>query len=115
MADGLTRFAVFYVCIRVILIVNYARAYLVIEQVRPLLMRFMIGFSIGCGFWLCAAYTSSSMAFRTLFIVLGLLADYGTPFALLPMMVRVHPQHMTERFFCITQVVNLVDPFTRSL
>jgi len=91
MADGLTRFAVFYVCIRGILILNYARAYLVIEPVRPLLRGFMFGFSIGCGFWLCAAYASSSMPIRSLFIMLGLAADYGTPFALLPMMVRVHP------------------------
>merc|ERR1712135_106521 len=29
---------------------------------------------------------------------LGLLCDYGTPFALLPWMVRVHGPHITDRF-----------------
>jgi len=91
MSDGLTRFSLFYVCIRSILVVNYFRAWHRLPVVRPLVARLMAGFTLGCVFWLCVSFGSSDQPVRNVFIGLGFLFYYGTPFVLLPMMVRPPP------------------------
>jgi len=75
-------------------------------QARPLIAGYLLGFSLACALWLSAAFVEP-MGWRIACVVIALAMDYGTPFLLLlpeRLMVRVHPEHMLERFFGITQM-----------
>jgi low temperature requirement protein LtrA len=99
-ADGSSAgFALSYVAVRIVLLALYDRARRHVPQARPLVVRYMRGFSVSVALWLV------SLAFhgwaRYAIWAVAMTIDVGTPvtmparvFRLLP----VHQSHLPERF-----------------
>lgn len=100
---GFTLYVSSYMLLRVLLVVQYFRAFVALPGGRPLTGRFIIGFSCGVCCWallvaLGSRWHNASGWYRWVLVACGLAFDYGTPFRLLPWMVRIHDSHMFERF-----------------
>uniref|UniRef100_A0A7S1B1R9 Low temperature requirement protein A n=1 Tax=Noctiluca scintillans TaxID=2966 RepID=A0A7S1B1R9_NOCSC len=90
-----------YMVMRIMLVLQYTRAWCALPGGRQLTGRFIIGFSCGVACWavfVSLTYAGCTGIPRWLFLALGLLCDYGTPFAVIPWMVSVHGPHITDRF-----------------
>jgi len=81
----------------------YARALWSVRSQRQLILFFMLGFSSAIAFWVGAAFAEGNLSLGLCFA--GLLLDYGTPFALLRLMITVNYQHMSERMSGFTALM----------
>ncbi|NDJ53107.1 MAG: low temperature requirement protein A [Chloroflexi bacterium] len=106
--EGLyTQFALAYAGVRIILIVMYIRAYVRVEESRPLVIGYIIGFAIAAVFWTVSAFLPPSMG--VILWAVGLAIDIGTP--TIPYMVKwqakfpPHIHHMVERYGIFTIIV----------
>jgi low temperature requirement protein LtrA len=99
------QFVLAYVGIRAILIVLYGRAYRHVPAARPLIRRFIVGFTLAASIWLISAFVPPPA--RYALWVVAIIADLAVPFisrrynSLLPPDVP----HMTERYGLFTIIV----------
>lgn len=101
-AIGFGRVVGCYAAVRAVLVLKYMRCWAAITsnpQLTRLLGGIMGGFALGVCAWVVAigAWETHPPLARAA-VALGLLCDYGTPFALLRWMVPVHHLHMPQRF-----------------
>lgn len=114
--EGAIPFALSYMAARLMLVALYARASAHNEQARPLINRYIGGFSIGAALWFMSIFVPSP--FRFVLWFLALAVEFYTPlskgsrqhYSLLP----PDPHHMMERFALITIIV-LGESFIKSL
>jgi low temperature requirement protein LtrA len=92
-------FALSYVAVRIVLLLLYDRARRHVPQARPLVVRYMRGFSVSVALWLISLAFQG--AARYAIWALAMTIDIGTPvtmpariFRLLP----IHQSHLPERF-----------------
>jgi hypothetical protein len=90
-------FVIFYMSIRVLLVVKYMRVWLSVPY-RFVVNGFILGFSSGVACWVSvlALPADATTALGTL-VGCAILCDYGTPFALLRWMPPVNASHFPER------------------
>jgi low temperature requirement protein LtrA len=92
-------FAISYVAVRIVLIALYDRARRHVPDARPLVVRYMRGFSVSAALWLV------SLAFhgaaRYVIWAVAMTIDIGTPVTMPARVFRalpVHQSHLPERF-----------------
>jgi low temperature requirement protein LtrA len=92
-------FALSYVAVRVILLTLYDRARRNVPEARPLVVRYMRGFSVAATLWLVSlAFTGWA---RYAIWALAMTIDIGTPVTMPVRIMRrlpVHESHLPERF-----------------
>jgi low temperature requirement protein LtrA len=95
---GSIRFALSYVLVRLLLITLYGRAYRHMPAARPLIVRYVTGFGIGAGLWLCSLLVPPPA--RYLLWGAGLLCELTPPVVSARAMRQApfHPAHIPERF-----------------
>jgi len=98
-------FALSYVTIRGILIVQYLLAGYHIKVARPLIKWYVRGFGIGAGLWLVSVFVPAPWRFALW--VLGLLADFITPLTAGKLVAQIPPSftHVPERLGLFTIIV----------
>jgi low temperature requirement protein LtrA len=99
-------FALSYVAVRIVLLTLYDRARRNVPAARPLVVRYVRGFSVAAALWLV------SLAFhgtaRYLIWVVAMAIDIGTPLLAPQRLIRrlpVHRSHLPERFGLFTLIV----------
>ena len=99
------QFILAYVGIRAILIVLYLRAYRHAPAARPLIRRFIIGFTIAAAIWLVSAFVPPPA--RYALWALAMIADLAVPFTSRRFNTLLPPDvhHMTERYGLFTIIV----------
>jgi low temperature requirement protein LtrA len=100
-----TGFVVAYLFVRGILILLYDRARRGVPVARPLATVFIIGFSVGLGFWVVSLFVSPPV--RYVLWGLGIAVEVVTPLIATPLMARVplDARHILERFGLFTLLV----------
>ena len=114
--EGAIPFALSYTVARLMLVALYARASAYNERARPLINRYIGGFSVGAALWLLSVFVPAP--FRFVLWFLALAVEFYTPlskgsrqlYGLLP----PDAHHMMERFALITIIV-LGESFIKSL
>ncbi|MGB0386324.1 MAG: low temperature requirement protein A [Ardenticatenaceae bacterium] len=102
-----SQFALAYVGIRGVLVLLYLRAWKHVETARPLISRYMAGFSLAAFIWLISAFVPTPWNY--MLWGLGMFVDFGTP--LLPRtralqsLLRPDVEHMSERYGLLTIIV----------
>jgi low temperature requirement protein LtrA len=92
-------FAISYVCVRVVLIALYDRARRHVPEARPLVVRYMRGFSVSAALWLVSLAFQGTA--RYVIWAIAMTIDIGTPVTMPPRVYRalpVHQSHLPERF-----------------
>jgi low temperature requirement protein LtrA len=101
-----TGFALAYVAARVILLLLYARAWRHVPEARPLVNRYLTGFSLSAALWLLSlAFTGTT---RYVIWGLAMLIDIGTPVTAserVMAQIPFHRSHIPERFGLFTLIV----------
>lgn len=104
-------FAISYAFMRLILIVEYIRVYkssIIKTSIspKPLLKRYIIGFSIGALIWFISAYVTTSDIRIGLWII-GLMIDFATPITARKLQPQYAPNisHLPERMGLFTLIV----------
>ncbi len=98
-------FALSYVIVRVILVIQYIVAGYHVHIARPLTNRFAKGFGLAAAIW--AISTLISIPWRFGIWVVGLIIDFATPMTAgkLHRQIAPHPSHLPERFGLFTLIV----------
>ena len=104
-------FAISYAFIRFILIVEYIRVYKtrairISISPKPLLKRYIVGFSIAAVIWFISAFVTIS-EIRTGLWIIGLIIDFATPLTAgrLHSQFAPHISHLPERMGLFTLIV----------
>ena len=119
--DGwFSMFIIAYAVVRLVLILEYFRAYSALPVGQPLTGRFMVGFSLALICMITAIVISCykpTSQWKYSPAIIGMSIDYGTPFFLLPRMETVHPSHITDRFasFSILMFTGMLFNFVQIL
>jgi low temperature requirement protein LtrA len=94
-----------YLAVRLTLLVLYVRAYRHELRARPLCGRYLVGFSIGAGFWLVSVFVGTPARYELW--ALGLVAELITPLLSSSAIsgVPYHASHIPERFGSFTIIV----------
>ena len=108
--DGLgknsTWFALSYVIMRTILVIEYLRTGRYVPAARQLTSRYSIGFSIAAGIWFLSVFVPPPI--RLILWILGMAVDIGTPLLFarrLSVQFAPHVHHLPERFGSFTIIV----------
>lgn len=103
--ESSTGFALSYVTIRGILIVQYLLAGYFVPAARGLTNWYATGFGIAAAIWLVSVFVPAP--WRFVLWVLGLIVDFGTPFTAGRLVARVPPSfsHIPERLGLFTIIV----------
>jgi len=101
-----TGFALSYVSARILLILLYDRARRNVPEARPLVNRYMKGFSISAALWLASvAFTGTT---RYVIWGIAMVIDIGTPVTTPERIIEaipIHRSHIPERFGLFTLIV----------
>jgi low temperature requirement protein LtrA len=104
-------FAISYAFMRFILIVEYIRVYKsstikTLISPKPLLKRYIFGFSIGALIWFISAFVTTSEIRIGLWII-GLIIDFATPITVRKLQPQYAPNisHLPERMGLFTLIV----------
>jgi len=92
-------FALSYVAVRIVLITLYDRARRHVPEARPLVVRYMRGFSVSAALWLISLAFQGTARYAIWAIAMAI--DIGTPVTMPPRVFRalpVHQSHLPERF-----------------
>jgi low temperature requirement protein LtrA len=92
-------FAISYVCVRLVLIALYDRARRHVPGARPLVVRYMRGFSVSVALWLVSLAFQGTA--RYLIWAVAMTIDIGVPVTMPARVFRalpVHQSHLPERF-----------------
>jgi low temperature requirement protein LtrA len=102
---GSIRFAVSYVAVRVLLLVQYARVHACIPVARPLTGRYLVGFGAGAAIWLASVFVPEPARYACW--AAGLVVELATPMASASAIKRVpfHTSHIPERFGLFVLIV----------
>lgn len=111
-----TQFILSYVGIRVVLIILYLRASLHEAEARPLIYRFVAGFSLAALIWFISIFFPTP--YNYMLWVLAMIIDFATPtnpnstkfYSLLP----PHHEHMQERYGLLVIIV-LGESFVKTI
>jgi low temperature requirement protein LtrA len=110
-SDTFSGFAISYAFMRFILILEYIRVYITGTSKnsispKPLLKRYIIGFSIGVVIWFISAFETTSEIRIALWII-GLIIDFATPITTRKLQPRYapHKSHLPERMGLFTLIV----------
>lgn len=101
------QFALCYVVVRAVLVVQYLRARRHVVEARPLATRYSAGFALAAGFWLASVFVPPPVRFWLW--AAGVLADFAVPLS--PgsrrLAARFPPDlpHMSERYGLFTIIV----------
>ena len=100
-----TTFALAYVWVRAVLILQYVRAWIHVPAARPLTARYATGFSFGSALWLGSLALSAPG--RHLVWVIALIVEVATPLLSRRYQASLPPQssHLPERFGLFTIIV----------
>lgn len=98
-------FALSYVAVRAILIVQYRRAGRYLPQARPLTDRYSAGFTLAALLWLVSVFVPPPWRFALW--AAGIIIDYGTPLVSGPIVRKIPPHltHVPERLGLFTLIV----------
>jgi low temperature requirement protein LtrA len=98
-------FALSYVIVRVILVIQYIVAGYHVYIARPLTNRFAKGFGLAAAIWAISSLVSIPWRFGIW--VVGLIIDFATPMTAgkLHRQIAPHPSHLPERFGLFTLIV----------
>ena len=107
--NNFSGFAISYAFIRFILIVEYIRVYkisIIKTSPKPLLKRYIVGFSIAAVIWFISAFVTIS-EIRTGLWIMGLIIDFATPLTAgrLHSQFAPHISHLPERMGLFTLIV----------
>jgi len=102
---GSIRFAASYVAVRVLLLLQYARAHRCVPVARPLTGRYLTGFGIGAALWLVSVFVPGPARYACW--AAGVLVELATPLASASAIRRVpfHTSHIPERFGLFVLIV----------
>lgn len=98
-------FALSYVGVRAVLVLQYLSAWIAEPAARPLTSRYCVGFGLAAALWLVSVVLPPPWRFA--FWIVGFVVEFATPLlnrstqALVP----PHPEHLTERFGLFTIIV----------
>lgn len=98
-------FALSYVGVRAVLVLQYLSAWIAEPAARPLAARYCVGFELAAALWLVSVMLPPPWRFA--FWIVGFFVEFATPLlnrsaqALVP----PHPEHLTERFGLFTIIV----------
>lgn len=98
-------FAIAYVCVRLVLIVLYARARRHVERARRLATLFLAAFGTGALVWLASVFVEPPL--RYWLWAVALVIELGAPIPAWRLIPRapIHPAHIPERFGLLTIIV----------
>ncbi|QSQ22883.1 low temperature requirement protein A [Pyxidicoccus parkwayensis] len=98
-------YALAYCVLRLLLVLQYARAWRHIPIARPLTRRYMCGFSLAVLPWLASVFTPPPL--RYFLWAAGLVMDLATPLLSRPQQAALplSPAHLPERFGLFTLIV----------
>jgi low temperature requirement protein LtrA len=100
-----TGFAVAYIVLRSLMIALYGRSYVHVPAARPLVLRYMCGYSLGVSLWVISLALPSPG--RYVLWGVGLAWEYSLPTLFRGLFARipVHASHVPERFALFTIIV----------
>ncbi|MEO7994655.1 MAG: low temperature requirement protein A [bacterium] len=103
--DQSAEFALSYVVLRLILIVEYQRAGHYIPKVRPLVQRYCLGFGVAALLWTISAFVPPP--WRFMLWLVGVLVDFAAPLSSSRLHIQFppHVMHLPERFGLFTIIV----------
>jgi low temperature requirement protein LtrA len=100
-------FALAYFAVRVILVIFYIRAWRHVESARPLIRRYIVGFSAAASLWFISAFVPEP--YRYGLWVLGLMLEFYVPTSAgsrrLHSLLPPDSPHMSERYGLFTIIV----------
>jgi low temperature requirement protein LtrA len=102
---GSAAFAIAYVVVRAIVIALYGRAWRGAPEARPLVGRYVTGFSVGAAVWLLSVAVPEPWRFVLWAVALAI--EIGTPIASMHLFQRIpiHRSHIPERLGLFTIIV----------
>ncbi|MBF0338683.1 MAG: low temperature requirement protein A [Nitrospirae bacterium] len=91
-------FALSYVAVRTVLMIQYIRAMYYVKEAGALIKGYMLGFSIAAAIWLISVFVPAP--YRFILWGMAIIADYATPLILGKVQVEFPPHlmHLPERF-----------------
>lgn len=105
--ESSTGFAIAYALARILLVIMYWRTERYVPEAKPLVHRYVIGFSIGAVVWLVSAFVPPPLRF--ILWIAGLLIEFATPLSAGSIRLqRVLPpgtHHLPERMGLFTIIV----------
>jgi low temperature requirement protein LtrA len=103
--DRAVTFAVGFIIVRVLMVVEYLRSGVHVPDVRPLTNRYSLGFGVAVAIWIASLFVPPPL--RTGLWVLALVIDYATPLIFAKYGTRFPPNthHVPERFGLFTIII----------